>query len=238
MSTAAPAPSTNIDFGRCFRVVFDDPDWIKKVLIGGVFVLLSGLIVGLFFVAGYWARLVKSAAAGQPRPLPEWDDLGGIFGDGLKLVGLYFVYMLAVGLVVGVVGGAGCLALAGLGAATSHSEEAGSVVAALGGLGFMGLYLVFLVVMLALGLYLPAAFVRVVERDDFAAGFQWRENFGFIRANLANYALSLVLYLVASFVAQFGLLLCCVGIFPAAFWGYCVFGFALGETVRLNPGSV
>jgi hypothetical protein len=238
MSTAAPAAPQSIDFGKCFRVVFDDPDWIKKVLIGGGFALLSALIVGLFFVAGYWARLVKRAAAGEPRPLPEWDDLGGIFGDGLKLVGLYLVYMLAIGLVVGIVAGAGCLVLAGLGAATSRSEEAGSTLAALGGLGFMGLYLVFLVVMLALGLYLPSAFVRVVMRGDFAAGFQFRENFGFIRANLANYALSLVLYLLASFVAQFGLLLCCVGIFPASFWGYCVVGFALGETVRLNPTSV
>src|SRR5260221_12523598 len=88
MSTpAAPRDSPNVDFGRCFGFVLEDPDWVKKVLIGGAFVLLSMGIVGAFFVAGYWARLLRRVAAGDPRPLPEWDDLGGISSDGLKLMG-------------------------------------------------------------------------------------------------------------------------------------------------------
>ena len=31
-------PSDSIDLGRAFRFVPEDPDWIKKILIGGVFV--------------------------------------------------------------------------------------------------------------------------------------------------------------------------------------------------------
>jgi hypothetical protein len=86
--------------------------------------------------------------------------------------------------------------------------------------------------------YLPAAMVRAALRDSFSEGFAWREIVGFIRANLGNYALSIVIYLVASFLSQFGMILCCVGLFPAAFWAYEVLAYALGETVRLNPGSV
>jgi hypothetical protein len=71
-----------------------------------------------------------------------------------------------------------------------------------------------------------------------ADGFAWREIFAFIRANLGNYFLSLVIYLLASFVAQFGVILCCVGLFPAAFWSYLVLAAGLGQTVRLNPTSV
>ena len=39
--------------------------------------------------------------------------------------------------------------------------------------------------------------------------------------------------------AQFGALLCCVGLFPAAFWSYLVLAVALGQTVRLaaTPAS-
>ena len=88
-----PSDSQTVDFGRCFGFVVKDPDWIKKVLIGGAFVLLSMVIVGLFFVAGYWVRVLRRVAAGDPLPLPEWDDLGGIFSDGLKLVGAYFAYL-------------------------------------------------------------------------------------------------------------------------------------------------
>jgi hypothetical protein len=237
-ASAAPAGPATIDFAQCLRFVIEDPEWIKKVLIGGVFALFSFLIVGAFFIAGYWARLVKRVAAGEARPLPDWDDLGGIFGDGVRIVGLYFIYTIGAGLIVGIPAGVGCLVLISLGAAAGRSEDAGGAVAALGGLGFTVLYVLFLLLMLALSLYLPAAFVRVVIKDDFGAGFAFRETLAFIKANLGNYALSLVLYLLASFVAQFGVLLCCVGVFPVAFWGYCVLGFALGETVRLNPGSV
>ncbi len=237
-ASAAPAGPPTIDFAQCLRFVIEDPEWIKKILIGGLFALLSPLIVGAFFVAGYWARLLKRVAAGVARPLPDWDDLGGIFGDGVRLVGLYFSYTLGAGLIVGIPAGVGCLALISLGAAAGRSEGGEGAVAALGSLGFTGLYALFLLLMLPLALSLPAAFVRVVIKDDFGAGFAFRENFEFIRANLGNYALSLVLHLLAGFVAQFGVVLCCVGVFPLAFWGYCVLGFALGETVRLNPGSV
>ena len=34
--------------------------------------------------------------------------------------------------------------------------------------------------------------------------------------------------MVTNFVAQFGILLCCIGFFPAAFWSMCVAGWALG----------
>ena len=69
------------------------------------------------------------------------------------------------------------------------------------------------------------------------AGLEWRENLAFIKQNLANYALSLVGYLVAGFLAQFGVLLCCVGVFPAAFWSYLVLAVALGQTVRLSAAA-
>ena len=43
MSCTEPGPrrSDTIDLARAFRFVPEDPDWIKKVLIGGVFMLLT-----------------------------------------------------------------------------------------------------------------------------------------------------------------------------------------------------
>jgi hypothetical protein len=91
---------------------------------------------------------------------------------------------------------------------------------------------------LALAVYLPAALARTALRGTVADGFAWREILGFIAANLGNYLITLVIYLLASFLAQFGFLLCCVGIFPAAFWGYMVLAVALGQTVRLSPRAI
>ncbi len=237
MATAPPAQSGTIDFGRCFTFITEDPEWLTKVLVGGLFALLSAVLVGVPFVLGYWGRTVKNVAAGQPRPLPAWDDLGGIFSDGLRLVGVYLVYALGLAVVMFAMS---CVLMApfiALGSAGELDDGPEALFAALGGLGMLLFYAVVMLVSLGALVYLPAAMTRAALRDSFAEGFAWREVLAFIRANLGNYALSLVIYLVASFVSQFAILLCCIGLFPAAFWAYQVLAYALGETVRLNPGS-
>jgi Protein of unknown function (DUF4013) len=237
-SPAVPRDSSTIDFGRAFGFAFKDPDWIKKIVIGGAFVLLTVLIVGGFFVAGYWVRLLRRVVAGEERPLPEWDDLGGIFGDGVKLVGAYLVYLF--GLVVAVMT-LGCVAgLVGLGFGgfPRDSDGASAVLGVMGGLGLAAAYVLFALAGLVLAVFLPAVFVRVALLDKFEEAFAFRAHLRFIQANLGNYALSLVFYLVAHFLSQFGALLCCVGVFPAIFWGYLVSAYSLGETVRRNPASV
>src|SRR5207237_1300515 len=71
-----PRPANSFDFGRPFAFVFEDPEWVQKILLGGVFVLASVVIVGIFFVYGYVARLVRNVIDGVQYPLPAWDDHG------------------------------------------------------------------------------------------------------------------------------------------------------------------
>jgi len=67
--TPTPAGSGTIDFAKCFRFAVEDPDWVKKILFGGLFTLLSALIVGIFFVSGYWVRFLRRE---RPLPLPRF----------------------------------------------------------------------------------------------------------------------------------------------------------------------
>lgn len=233
----APPPSESIDFGRCFTFVTEDPNWVTKILVGGLFALLTTVLVGIPFMVGYWARTLKNTVAGVRHPLPEWDDLGGIFSDGMRLVGVYLVYALGLALVMGVLG---CVVMApfiALGSAGGMDEGPEALFAALGGLGMLVFYLLIFVFAIVAGVYLPAAMGRAALRESFSEGFAWREILGFIRANLGNYALAIIVYLVASFISQFGMILCCVGIFPAAFWSYEILAYALGETVRIGGGA-
>ena len=162
MANAEPAPSGTLDFVRCLRLVTEDPDWIKKVLIGGGFVLLSGMLVGLPFVLGYYGRVVRNAAAGQSRPLPDWDDLGGLFGEGLQLLAVYLGHVLGVFVLVAALG---CVVMlpamlvGGLG-----RRDAADAIAALSGLGILAVYGLMMVLSLALGVYLPAALARAALR--------------------------------------------------------------------------
>ena len=233
MSTAAPpSPTGTVDFGRSFTFVTEDPEWIKKILIGGVFTAACFLLVGVPFVLGYFSRTLRSVVAGEPRPMPEWDDLGGLFNEGLRLTAVYFLYTLGIAAAVAAVGCVLTLPLSLLSGGGGHATEALGVV---GGLGIVALYGVLMLVSLALGVYLPAALARAALRGTVADGFAWRETFGFIQANLGNYLISLVIYLLATFVGQFAIVLCCVGIFPGVFWGYMVLAVALGQTIRLSP---
>jgi hypothetical protein len=235
MATATPgAARGSIDFGRAFTYVSEDPEWLKKILIGGLFALACMVLVGIPFVLGYFSRTLRNVASGTRPELPEWDDLGGLFEEGLRLTAVYLVYTLGVILVLGVF--AAALIVPGL--VASGSGRGGDALAAVSALGIVALYGVVMLVSLALGLYLPSALTRAALRGSVADGFAWRENFAFIKANLANYALSLVSYLVAGFLAQFGVLLCCVGVFPVAFWSYLVLASSLGQTARLSPKPV
>lgn len=235
--TNTSQPET-LDFARAFRFVFDDPDWVKKMLIGGVMMLLGIFLIGTLWAIGYWARLIRRVAAGEERPLPEWEDLGGLLREGWGAASVYGVYIagallpfLVAMVGVAVVGG-------GMTQLAKGSEEASEAFGALTGIGFLAFYALFMVAMMVLMIYLPAALTRHALTGRFATGFELRENVDFIRRNFLNYALALVLYMLASFVAQFGVLACCIGVFPVSFWALCVFGWGLGETARRDSGLV
>src|SRR5438132_12450645 len=87
------------DFVKPLGFVFDDPRWIPKVLLGGVFALASIVFIGIFFIYGYLARLVRNVIDGVEPPLPEWDDLGEFFYEGLRLFAVGLVYALPIAIV-------------------------------------------------------------------------------------------------------------------------------------------
>src|SRR5688572_8350317 len=93
---APPAAFTEpqFDFGKPFTFVFEDPRWMTKILLGGLFYLAGFLLVGWFFILGYLARVARNVIQGHDRPLPEWDDLGAFFAEGLRLFGVVLVWVL------------------------------------------------------------------------------------------------------------------------------------------------
>ena len=67
-----------------------DEHWLKKVLLGGVLLLIP--IVSLT-VYGYILRTTRMAALGEGK-LPEWNEWRGLFVGGLKLLVLSLLYLL------------------------------------------------------------------------------------------------------------------------------------------------
>jgi hypothetical protein len=112
-----------MDVGRSFTFVTQDPDWVKKMLIGGVIVLLGSILFPIAFIlTGYQLAIVRRVYDGADVPLPEWDDIGGYFVRGLLATVGLLIWTLPLLVIFGCV----------IAAATAASNNAGNAVALLG----------------------------------------------------------------------------------------------------------
>lgn len=219
-----PAPGPALDFGRALSFFFQDPQWVSKILIGSIFSVLSMFMVGGVFIAGYAVRLLRRASRGEAYPLPEWDDLGGMFMEGLQVMGAYLAHILPV--FVMMIAFMIPVALAG----ESQSDAPPAVL-----LIAIPMMLLASLAIVAVLIYFPAALTRLAVNERFGAAFEIGANWAFIRRNFSNYLLAIVVFLVANFISQLGILLFCIGIFPATFWGLCAGAYALGEVAYRDP---
>lgn len=72
----------------CKRLLAD-PVWILKFLVGAV---LLAVPVAHFFACGYLYELVNRARRGEPAELPEWEDWGRLFVNGVAAFVVFLVF--------------------------------------------------------------------------------------------------------------------------------------------------
>lgn len=220
-----PGQPAAFDFGKPFTFVFEDPQWLSKILIGGLFYLAGFLIVGWFFIFGYCARLARNVIAGVTHPLPEWQDLGDYFVEGLKLFGIAFIYYLP--LII--------IAIAfGLPAAILGAIEEGDPEIVSGALAGCAVCFVAPIALL-ITFFLPAALVAAVTENRFGAAFELGRLWDFIRSNIVNYLLAFLVYFIARFLGGFGMILLCIGVIFTGFWAFLIatHGFAQAYRARV-----
>ena len=210
---------------RPLAFVFEDPNWISKILLGGVFVLASVVLVGIFFVLGYCARLVRNVINGVQLPLPEWDDLGEFFAEGLRLFFVAFAYMAPLA-IIGVTFGVGAAFMNAL--SSNHSAEELT-----GALASMTIMCIMFPLGLVLSVWLPGALLMTSVSGRFSAGFEIGRIWRFIMANLGSYLLAFLVWLIARFAAGvFGMILLCIGVIFTSFWSALVGSYAFAQVYR------
>ena len=226
-----PPPVTptveTFDFVAPFTFVFEDPRWVQKILIGGLFQLAAFLLVGIFFVLGYMARVTRNVAARVQFPLPEWDDLGEYFAEGAKLFIVALIYALPILFIVGAM----VVPIMFMAIAGQQNEAAGQISGIMS--SFMGCLIAPLSLLMAF--WLPGALLMTIITGEIGAAFQFGRIWSFIRGNVANYLLAIVVGLVARMAAQFGVMLFCIGVIFTGFWAVIVSAHALGQAWRLAP---
>jgi hypothetical protein len=72
--------------------LFSDPTWILKCLLGAV---LLAVPVAHFFACGYLYEVVNRARRGEPLELPDWEDWGRLFTQGVPVFVIFLVFTVA-----------------------------------------------------------------------------------------------------------------------------------------------
>ena len=207
-----------MDIGKAFTFPFDDEDWVKKLIIGAVLLIIP--IVN-FITFGYMIRTLRNVAEGRAKPLPEWDQWGDDFMKGLLVVVAGFIYSLPIVLVNIIT------AILGAIAGSTDSSGAQGVVA----LCTTVLSCLSALWGLAVAIVIPAAVVKYAQEGEFGSFFKFSELFQWIRDNLRNYVIALLVIIVARIVASFGVIACGIGVLFTMFWATVTMGHILGQLV-------
>ncbi len=225
-----------MDIGKSFTYVFEDPNWIMKVVIGGI----VGLIPIVNFAAyGYMLTAMKNVADGQPTPLPEWSNFGAHFMKGLYAFVGILVYFLPVIVLACCMGILTTVATGAIGASSSGSgNDAGGTLAGIISIVSLCLNCVIALYSLVAGVTLYAPLTRfAMSNNQLSVFWDIRGNLDLIMKNIGNYVIALLIAIVAGFVASFGLILCIIGYFFTLFWSLLVAANVFGQFWRNTQGA-
>jgi hypothetical protein len=195
-----------MDIGKAYTFIPEDDDWIKKIIIGGVLILFSFLFIPIFFVIGYQIAVVKKVMNGEDRALPEWNDWGKMFMDGLVVWVAQIVYALPVILLTL------CSFFIWVPAATDPGGDIGDVLSGAAIFGLVVLACLVFLFAIALAFIMPALYIQYARTGEFGPMFQVGEVIRIARENFVD----ILIVIVASIAA--GLVLGLVTWIPICGW--------------------
>jgi hypothetical protein len=208
-----------MDFGRAFGFVFQDKDWLRKIIIPALVSLIP--IIGQFVVLGWGLNVTRRVMAHDPEPLPDL-DFGGDLARGFQAFVIGLVYALPIVLLSMFLGILSSL----LGVDGSNVSDAVAAIYTLISV-CTGLFSVVYGVILAV--VLPAAYANFLAKGSLGAGLNFGEVFRLVRAAPGAYLLVLVGSFIVGLIAPLGVILCFVGVLATYVYGMAVMGHLYGQ---------
>ena len=85
-----------LDVRRAFTFPFDDPDWPRKIWLGGL--LAAVPIVGWLLLSAYTLRALRWVALDQTATLPQWrrGDLKRMMVEGLRFYAVTILVLVTI----------------------------------------------------------------------------------------------------------------------------------------------
>lgn len=214
-----------MEFGRAFSFVFEDQDWVKKIGIAGLLLIVP--ILGGLVVSGWALEITRRVIHRETEVLPDWSNFGDYLVKGLMLFVVGFVYALPIILVSACQQG-GILFLQNNG-----DETTTSIIAALS----ICLSCVMILYSIVLGFVLPAAYARLAVTGQLGAAFRFGEVIGLVRAAPAAYLMVLLGEVIAGFIGSLGLILCIIGVVFTYAYAMAMMAHLWGQAYNVASGG-
>ena len=216
-----------MNYSRAFSYVFEDKNWLSKILIAGLISLIP--IIGQFYLCGWMVEIVRRTKAGRTDILPT----------------THFTYFLTLGLKVFVV----CLiysipviilsCILGLMNTSVESSDSNMITIIFTGMGCLGSILTF-VVNVAVSLLGTYGIIKLAETDQIKACLDFNDAFNTIKNNIGAFIIVELLALVAGIIEGAGFILCFVGAILTVPYGVAITGNLIGQlwdNLKVNPDN-
>ncbi len=145
---------------------YPSSDWTKVIILGIIFIA-SIVIVPIFLAMGYLFRIIKATLAGSDE-LPDFDEIGDMFVDGLKILVVGIVYAIPLIIIAAI-----------LSAIFGFSQPTAMNTGTLTGFGLFGFvtgYIIYLIVGIIIGLVEYMAIANMALYDgELGAAFRFSE---------------------------------------------------------------
>ncbi|HEY84812.1 MAG TPA: DUF4013 domain-containing protein [Chloroflexi bacterium] len=198
-----------MDVAKAFTFVTEDERWMGKIGIGALVALLSFLIIPIPLLVGYMVGVVRNVKDGVVNPMPEWDNWGLLFKDGLSIIVAQLVYTLPFWL-LSCIAGVGTVGMGSL-AETNEDLAAAGIFATFGLVGCLTL-----VFMVALFFLSPAIVIQYVRTNELGAAFRFGEVFAIAKENVGNILIIALVTFVIAIVLN--IVIGILGLIPCIGW--------------------
>lgn len=206
-----------MEFGKAFTFAFEDKDWLKKIGIAGLVMLIP--IIGQLTVGGWALEITRRVTQRELEPLPDWSGFGDHLVRGLKFFVISLVYALPIILI------SLCANLPFMFVQDSNDQTMLTVVSILS----ICLSCVVALLGIVLAFVLPAALAKFAVTGEIGAAFRFSEVIALVRAAPVAYLMVLLGSILAGLIAGLGVILCAIGVIFTSALAYAIQAHLWGQ---------
>lgn len=189
-----------MEFGKAFTFVFDDPDWLKKIILTALISLIP--LIGQIYLIGYGLEVGRRVIRREAPLLPNV-AFGECLSLGLKAFLIGLVYAIPAIILTLPISIASVLV-----SSNGNGSEAGPVMIAVS-VCYGGLAVLY---GLALWIWIPAAHGNFLATGNIGAAFRFHEIFALLKAAPGAYLMVLLGGLIGGLIAPLGTIACGIGV--------------------------